>query len=402
MPNVMKNLSYLSKTNGIGGKIGSSPDDFIVEEITRTDLLGIGKEVSHADELGNYAVFVLQKKMWSTQDALYEIAKCLGTSVKWLSAAGNKDRNAITVQLVSCWGVEPDRIRKLRIKDLTILGCWRSNSPVKVGDLLGNRFSIRLKDIRNLSAIKRIMKETKDFVPNYFGPQRFGLRGNNHIVGKLLVQGRFKDAANEFISGGKDDSTEAREARRAVSRDGINENTLLAFPNRLKHEKTLMRHLISKPEDYNGALRQLPRNLQMMFVQSYQSHLFNLMLSERISKKDLLPHDGETACGFNSYGFIDSDGRGNEVTVGHIIGYDSKIMEEEEDILWREGIEAANFRIRGLPELSMRGSLRPLLVNVKDLRLTDKKRGACTIRFELPKGSYATAAIRELTDVKRA
>ena len=401
MVDSMAELCHLSKKKGSGGRISGQPGDFRVEEITEGGPLKIDEKSKRTDGSGEYSVFILQKTMWSTQDALQTIAKALGVPMKRLSVAGNKDRNAVTVQLASCWGMEPAKIRELRIKDITILGCWTSDAPVKMGDLAGNRFSIRLADMSSPAAIRTIMKDTAGFVPNYFGPQRFGLRGNNPVVGKLLVEGKVDEAAMEFICGGKDESKEAAEARRIASEDGINERTLKAFPNRLRHERTLMRHLIGKPEDYVGALRELPRNLLMIFVHSYQSRLFNLMLSERIRKRDLEPKIGENTCGLDRHGFINPEIRGDDVTVGRIVGYDSKPTEDEEDVLWKEGIETANFRIRRLPELSARGFARPLLTNVKGLKASGKAKGSRLLVFELPKGSYATSALRELTDVER-
>ena len=397
MTDVMKGLAYLSRTKGTGGTIAGAPEDFVVEEIIKEGkVLKIGKKFIMNGEPGNYSVFVLQKRMWSTLDAIKAMADALGIQTKCFSAAGNKDRNAVTAQLISCWGVKPERIMEISIKDLNVLGCWISNRPIEVGWLLGNNFKIRLEGIDDRTAARKIIEETDGLFPNYFGPQRFGMRGNNHIIGRHMVKGDFQTAVKEFIENGEDKDVDSSKARSAARNEGINRRTLELFPRKLNHERTIIRHLLKKPGDYVGAIKELPRNLQMMLVQSYQSHLFNLMLSERIRTGELELKDGDGACGRNSYGFIDPEITGNRYILGRIIGYDTIPTEEEESILWKEGIETANFRIHHLPELSMRGSARSLFSNMKGFKSSGGKKETMTLGFALPKGSYATVAIREI------
>ena len=398
MADVMTGLAYLSRIRGTGGAITGAPEDFMVEEITEEGkILRMGKEAIMNGEPGDYSVFVLQKRMWSTQDAIKALADALGIQTRCISAAGNKDRNAVTVQLISCWGVKPERIMKISIKDLNILGCWTSNRPIGVGELLGNSFKIRIEGVEDRTAARKVIEETNGLFPNYFGPQRFGMRGNNHIVGRHMAKGDFQAAVKEFIENGGDKDPDSRKARSAVRNEGINGRTLELFPRKLNHERTMIRHLLRKPGDYVGAMKEIPRNLQLILVQSYQSYLFNLMLSERIRAGELEPKGEDGTCGLNSYGFIDSEAEGNEYTLGRMIGYDTIPTEEEEGTLWKEGIETANFRIRHLPELSMKGSARPLLSNMKGFKASGKEKDAMTLRFALPKGSYATVAVREIT-----
>ncbi|VVB73242.1 putative tRNA pseudouridine synthase D [uncultured archaeon] len=398
MADAMAGLAYLSKTNGTGGEIAGAPEDFVVEEITREGkALSIDKTIKTVGAPGEYSVFALQKRGWSTQDAIKAMADRLGVLPGRFSAAGNKDRNAVTAQLISCWRIEPEQILEIEISGLKILGCWKSSKPMEVGDLLGNRFRIRITGVKDSRAAGRVIKETGGLFPNYFGPQRFGMRGNNHIVGKHIVRGDFQAAVEEFVENGEEESSDSRKARQAAKEDGMNEKTLELFPRKLNHERTVIRHLVRRPGDYIGAIGELPRNLQMILVQSYQSYLFNLMLSERIQSKTLDPERGVTGCGLNEYGFIDPETGGNEYALGRMIGYDTPLTETEEDVLWNEGIESANFRIRHLPALSMRGSARPLLSNMKDFRASARENRSVMLEFELPKGSYATVAVREIS-----
>ncbi len=44
----------------------------------------------------------------------------------------------------------------------------------------------------------------------------------------------------------------------------------------------MINYLVEHPNDYLGAFKRLPVKLQELFVQAYQSYLFNRFLSERI------------------------------------------------------------------------------------------------------------------------
>ena len=52
--------------------------------------------------------------------------------------------------------------------------------------LEGNDFEIIIETDHELRLIKKTI--------NYFDDQRFGMNKNNHIIGKLLVQKKFKEA----------------------------------------------------------------------------------------------------------------------------------------------------------------------------------------------------------------
>ena len=59
---------------------------------------------------------------------------------------------------------------------------------------------------------------------------------------------------------------------------------ITAFPKQLRFERLMINHLVKKPTDFIGAFIRLPFKLQALFVQAYQSYLFNLFLSERLEK----------------------------------------------------------------------------------------------------------------------
>lgn len=77
--------------------------------------------------------------------------------------------------------------------------------------------------------------------------------------------------------------------------------------------------------------------------------------------------------------------------------------EIENKILEEEGLSPQDFRIREMPEISLRGKLRTVLTALKDFSLGEIAEDAAhptkcriDVNFMLNKGSYATIILREL------
>ncbi len=367
------NLSYFSRTGGIGGSIKNSPEDFIVEEIgSDRTVFEINKEIAYPDEEGDFTRFILQKREWTTEGAIRRIAKELGVSRKRFNYAGNKDKIALTTQLVSAFGVEKGRILSLDLKDIKINGAWKSKEKVSLGDLVGNRFTIIVRNPeKNGETVDRIYKELGGRFPNYFGEQRFGTsRKNTHIVGEYIVKGRLDKAVLSFLCDSEGETNEnARTARKNLKETLDHSEALKEFPKHLKLERSMIAHLEKNPNDYAGALRRLPRATLLMFVHAFQSYIFNRLLSENITETE-----GE----------------------GKLIGYETGVNEREKEILDELGVKPKDFRIKNLPEISSKGSSRPLFAPLKDFSFSEN-----TFRFSLDAGSYATVALREFLDVKK-
>ncbi len=84
-------LAYLSHTPGIGGRIKSAPEDFIVEEVLPDGtVLEVDKRIDFPDKDGRFLHFVLQKRNWTTERAIKVISSGLGISHTRFSYAGNR------------------------------------------------------------------------------------------------------------------------------------------------------------------------------------------------------------------------------------------------------------------------------------------------------------------------
>jgi tRNA pseudouridine13 synthase len=161
------------------GRIKETPDDFVVEELPAYPPSGAGEHV-----------FVrFTKTDLNTADAVRAIAGALGCDAREAGIAGMKDRRAVTTQTISLHaprGVAPGELaasaRALSLRGIAILEATPHPHKLKPGHLAGNRFTIvarglpagRVEEVT--SALERAGREG---VPNAFGAQRFGARGDN-------------------------------------------------------------------------------------------------------------------------------------------------------------------------------------------------------------------------------
>lgn len=385
-------LPYLSKTAGIGGSLKNSPEDFLVEEISPyAGELRINSPLKR-EEKGKNCHFVLQKRSLTTSEALVQISCSLGISKSRMSVGGQKDKNALTVQLACAQGMEPAKLLTLHLPNIKILSAWSSPSQLKIGDVIGNKFTIKVHGCKKPSNVPKIFKELNGVFPNYFGLQRFGMRKNTHKIGKFILQGKFRQAVLSYLTDTGEERPDFTNARKELAQTGDYAAALKNFPPPLTHERTLLAHLAEFPYDYVGALHKLPNKLPLLFVNAYQSHLFNEYLSLRIKKKSygkLL--EGEYFCSTNEYGFPDIQKKSSSCfVVSKLLGFDSIPNSLEKEILTFEEISISDFKVKSFPSLSVKSSPRTLLAPLANFSFKEN-----IFSFSLPSGSYATSAMRE-------
>ncbi|MGB9577375.1 MAG: tRNA pseudouridine(13) synthase TruD, partial [Candidatus Norongarragalinales archaeon] len=220
-------------------KFAFKPEEFVVEEIFPDGrVMEVDKPFVAEQGEGKFCHFVMQKRQWNTSQALNAIARALHTSHKRFNCAGTKDRNATTVQLCSAFSIAPQKLMAVNVKDIKVLGAWNAPEKVRMGELLGNRFTITLNKKNcgvkvNASQVEEKAEKLGYCIPNYFGEQRFGsLRLNTHLVGKLLLKGLYKEAVLNFLSYTDErEKGEGRKAREKLASEGDFAKALEYFPS---------------------------------------------------------------------------------------------------------------------------------------------------------------------------
>ncbi|MEA1880539.1 MAG: tRNA pseudouridine(13) synthase TruD [Campylobacterota bacterium] len=140
---------------------------------------------------GNYLILKISKTDMSTWKLITVLAKATGLQERDIGYAGLKDKNATTIQYISIpKNREKELNKNLTTEKIEILERAYNKSPIKVGHLKGNHFSIVLHDISKndatfFSTIAKKMQ--KSGIPNYYGYQRFGEDSRSYLQGKEIA-----------------------------------------------------------------------------------------------------------------------------------------------------------------------------------------------------------------------
>jgi len=155
-------------------------DRFFVEEIP----------LFRFSDHGNFLILKIKKRDMSSWKLVHVISKATRLSERDIGYAGLKDKSATTIQYISIPKSSQRDLKNLTTEKIEILEQKYSKSPIKIGQLKGNRFSIVLKNVSQKGAdgIDRVSKQmAKDGIPNYFGYQRFGEDSRSYLQGKDIA-----------------------------------------------------------------------------------------------------------------------------------------------------------------------------------------------------------------------
>lgn len=326
---------------GIGGRIRTVPEDFQVEE--RPLYLPCGE--------GEHLYLSITKRGLSTPDLVRRLSSSLGIKAQAIGVAGLKDARAVTTQMVSLQGISSERLSEIKIDDtilnLRVLG--RHRNRLRTGHHAGNRFRLVIRHIASHAAesVPTILQELSSRgVPNYFGPQRQGKRGDNYEVGAALLH----------------------DARR--------------------REK-------------------MSRAQRIWYLNAYQSFLFNRMLAQRIHQIDRVFTGDWAMKSDNGACFLVEDADKEQpradrfeisptgILFGSRVSWASGEPGRIEDAVIMDAGTTKEALIAAAKVCGFRGERRALRVLLTELEwsLSDN---ALTLSFSLPPGAYATSVLREL------
>ena len=432
-----KNLGisvYVTRTSGIGGAIRRQPEDFVVEEVLINGAKAFATPLEFPSQLGRYLVCALVKRNRDTLLAVRAIAQELGINHERIGIAGIKDTKAVTAQHISLYGVRPKEISHLRLKNVNVYPLRYAEEKISTKLLFGNQFAAVIRSIslekRN---VKKLVNATRSELsalggaPNFFGHQRFGtVRPITHSVGRAILEGNLEKAVFIFLTrSSKHEHPAAREARERLIQTNDFHEALNGFPTYLKYERLMLKHLVSYKKDFLGALRELPLRLRKLFVQAFQSYLFNKFLSERIRQEiklneacigdfvvsldeHCLPQENGQTATVNLLSRVNKAIKERKACVAiPLVGFKQALSsgvqgEIEQKILEEENVKPEDFQVSTMREVGVAGGLRailaPIMDFVADTPRSDSEnllRNEVKLRFALRRGSYATIPLRE-------
>ncbi|MBS0191332.1 MAG: tRNA pseudouridine(13) synthase TruD [Phycisphaerales bacterium] len=431
--------------------IRKQPSDFRVEELLAPETLAsIGERPG-----GNHvhAMYALNKTSLTTPAAVNEFCRSVKARPDHASYAGLKDKHAQTVQHITVKLRNPSEApRQTEGKQWSAQLIGFIDHPIAAADITGNRFAITVRDLKraeseemdrraallSLSSLgapaPRQLPHTLLFT-NYFGAQRFGsARHGAGWIAKSLITGDFETALKLAIgTPARKDTGKTRDFTRILaSRWGDWKGIIKDLP-RLPEARAI--EVLARGNgggggggDFKDAFAALPYFLQSLFIEAYQSHLWNRCahaLTRAASQARAHGRGREGAGGgshpsppllfptpdefgemlFAPAGIISGPLRTLELP---LLARNSELLEPwkqtYEQVLAAEGITLADLRVKGLKRPFFGEALRPLFVEARAFSLSApepdelsksgmRKR---TATFDLPRGSYATVVMRAL------
>lgn len=221
-----------------------SARDFVVQEIPLYAFSGSGE----------HRILKVRKKSLSTFELLSIIAKAFNLPPKSIGYAGLKDKHATTTQYLSLPAKSTQNFhaifeRLAKEYEIKLLDSTLHSNKLRLGHLKGNRFFVRTKKLNPTNATK--LESTFAHIahngfPNFFGFQRFGIKGDNYLLGLSLSQ-RKNAQISPYLS-------------------------LLAQ----------LHPSLANPQNPLFYTKRYSRTMQEFFISSYQSFLFNGWLQARI------------------------------------------------------------------------------------------------------------------------
>ncbi|XP_033018001.1 pseudouridylate synthase 7 homolog [Lacerta agilis] len=388
---------------------------------------------------GSYCHFVLYKENKDTMDAINVLSRFLRVKPNIFSYMGTKDKRAITVQEIAVLRITAQRLAHLNncLMNFKLGNFSYKNHPLKLGELQGNHFTVVLRNITGTDdQVQHAMQSLREigFV-NYYGMQRFGTTAvPTYQVGRAILQNNWNEVIDLILKprpgAEKGYLVKCREEW-AKTKDP--DAALKKLPVKRCVEGQLLRGLSKYGlKNIVSAFGIIPRNNRLMYIHSYQSYVWNNMVSRRIEEYGLVAVPGDLVLKGGTAVYIEESDVDN-YTIHDVVmplpGFDviypkHKIGKAYEEILAADNLDIGNMKHK-IRDYSLSGAYRKIIIRPQDVSwelvvyddpkiplfntdldklegkppavlATEGKYKALKMDFSLPPSTYATMAIREV------
>ena len=290
----------------------------------------------------------------STPQLIKQIADKLGISTRAISSAGLKDARAIARQTLSVQGVSPSAVEALHLQNARVLWVTRHRNKLRTGHLRGNRFSIRIRDWNPTPRTRGRDRGCVVFagVPNAMVRNDWQPRRQPHHR-YYLLHGTRRAGIQNIRTFPRMKQSSISASNRALQPVGCTHTCGIL--------DTVIAGDVARKEDTGGIFTVEDADVERPRATAFQ----------------ISP-------------------------TGPIYGY--KLMQAREDagaleaqVLADAGITLDDFRA-----VKAEGVRRPLRYNPGDVSCEMETPGCLSVSFFAPKGSFATALLRELMKVEAA
>lgn len=388
---------------GIGGTLRTVPEDFIVAERLKRTPSGSG----------TFAWVHVEKTGIATPRLVRELGSMLGIRAHEIHPAGFKDAHAVARQWISI----PARA-SARLTDsatFRILEVARDHESLSAEHIASNHFTITIRDCDDSEVGRGLARTILDRLvrrglPNRFGAQRFGVRGESAHVGAALLR-RADVEALDWILGHpspKEGDPRARVFREAYQADDF-ATALRSCPGNLRLENRLLERLAAGASKSTVA-SEIPRQERRFYTSALQSELFNRVLERRLIEL----HDDFRTLFTGDLAIDESSGSSREIhdpaaaqaaldafqisPTAPMFGARCPLATGRPGDIEREVLASAGFDrddFKSIRDLTLDGMRRSLRVRIRELELEFLGEQRAVLRFALPSGAFATALLSE-------
>ena len=399
----MPQLPYLtSDLPRLGGRIKQRIEDFRVDELPLYPPCGEGTHV----------YFRVRKRGVPTPAVVERIAAFMGRKPHEIGFAGLKDAKGVTTQMMSLEHADAAKLSAYRDRQVEVLETHRHTNKLRPGLLAGNRFAIVIRGVGacDLPAAEVILDVlTRRGVPNYFGQQRFGSRGDSAEMGRALIHGDAERFVSLLLGGpGDDDPPDCRAAREAFDA-GHPERALKCWPRHYRDQRRAL-SAWRKKRRAAAAVAAVDKRMKRLYVSACQSAIFNDVLARRIETLDrVCVGDLAQKTGWGAVFTVEDEQieqpraeRFEISPTGPIVGYRASLADGEPGRIEREVIAAHALRqedFRRAGPLKAKGTRRALRFRIDGAALhggADAHGEFLELTFTAPPGCYATVLLREI------
>uniref|UniRef100_A0A3B3RZU0 Pseudouridylate synthase 7 homolog n=2 Tax=Paramormyrops kingsleyae TaxID=1676925 RepID=A0A3B3RZU0_9TELE len=388
---------------------------------------------------GSFCHCVLYKENKDTMDAINVLSKFLRVRPNVFSYMGTKDKRAITVQEIAVLRISAERIAHLNkcLINFKLGNFSYKKHPLKLGELQGNHFTVVIRNISGTDEqVLQAMTSLRDtgFI-NYYGMQRFGTTAvPTYQVGRAILQNNWTEVMDLILKPrpGAEKGYLVR-CREEWARSQDPEEALKKLPVKRCVEGQLLRGLAKYgKKNIVTAFGLIPRNNRLMYIHSYQSYVWNTMVSRRVQDFGLKAVKGDLMLRGGTAHVL-SEEEAVKHTIHDVVmplpGFDviyptHHIGQAYKDMLASNDLDINNMRHK-IRDYSLAGAYRRILIRPRDVswevihyddpriplvhtdveKLEGKpppvfpkegKYRALRMEFSLPSSTYATMAIREV------
>jgi len=401
-------LPYLTRDlPGIDGQVRCRLEDFRVEELPL--YLPCGQ--------GTHSYFRVTKAGVATPEAVARIARHMGVRPHDIGVAGLKDARAVTTQMMSLEHADERRLAAFRDAQVSLELLGRHGNKLRPGHLRANRFTLVIRGVgqAQLAAARAVLDVlVRRGVPDYFGPQRFGARGDTAELGAALV----RDDMEQFVrlllgrprGGDPPDCKAARDAFDA----GAYGRAMDLWPRRCVNERRALAAW-RRAQRPAAAVREVDKAMKRLYVSALQSAVFNDVLAARIDTLDrvLVGDLAEKTDTGGVFYVEDADAeqpRADAFAIsptGVLVGYRVSLARARPGDIERQAIAAAGVScddFRRVGTLKVKGTRRALRFALADPDIRPGRDGHgehLLLSYTAPSGCYATVLLREIMKTEK-